>query len=108
MVWFPFVSLLILGVTMLIFAQQMPRRTQAGAEAAAKWEAFRRYLMEIERYQNVEEAKAIFSSYLPYAVAFGLERAWVRKFARVNTPAPHWYGPWHGGGPLRRPYTRTG
>lgn len=108
MVWFPFVALLILGVTMLIFAQQMPRRTQAGAEAAAKWEAFRRYLMEVERYQNVEEAKAIFSSYLPYAVAFGLERTWVRKFARVNTPAPHWYGPWHGGGPLRRPYTRTG
>lgn len=108
MVWFPFAALLILGVTMLIFAQQMPRRTEAGAEAAARWEAFKRYLTDIERYQNVDEAKAIFSSYLPYAVVFGIERSWVRKFARVNTPAPHWYGPWYGGGPLRRPYTRTG
>jgi uncharacterized membrane protein len=107
LVWFPVVSSLIVGVLMLIFAQQMPRRTQAGAEAAAKWEAFKRYMMEIERYQSVEEAKTIFSSYLPYAVAFGIERSWVRKFARVNTPAPHWYGPWRGG-PMRRPYQRSG
>src|SRR5690606_28949831 len=62
-------------------------------------------LVDIERYQNVEEAKAIFSSYLPYAVAFGLERTWVRKFYQVNTPAPYWYGPYYGG-PMRQPFGR--
>lgn len=106
MVWFPIGALVVVGIAMLILAQQMPRRTEAGAEAAARWQAFKRYLEDIERYQHVDEAKAIFSSYLPFAVAFGIERSWVRKFARVNTPAPHWYGPYHSGGPLRRPFPR--
>jgi hypothetical protein len=81
----------------------MPRKTQAGAEAAAKWLAFRRYLAEIERYDNVESAKSIFNSYLPYAVAFGLERSWVNKFASVDAPAPSWYGPYG-----RMDYPRSG
>ena len=106
LVWVPVGALLVVGLSMIIMSSQMPRRTQSGAEAAAKWNAFRRYLVDIERYQNVEEAKAIFSSYLPYAVAFGLERTWVRKFSQVDTPAPHWYGPYNPGGPMRRPYGR--
>ena len=58
------------------------------------------------RHDSRLRSKAIFSSYLPYAVAFGLERTWVRKFSQVNTPAPHWYGPYNPGGPMRRPYGR--
>ena len=107
LVWFPIGAAFFLGLVLMATAGQMPRKTEKGAEMAARWNAFRRYLVEIERYQSVEEAKAIFSSYLPYAVAFGLERTWVRKFAQVNTPAPHWYGPYMGG-PMRRPYHRRG
>jgi uncharacterized protein (TIGR04222 family) len=81
-----------LGVTMLIVAKAMPRKTLAGAEAAAKWRAFRRYLDDIEQYEHLEEAKGIFDKYLPFAVAFGLENSWVTKFAQVNAPAPEWYG----------------
>ena len=66
----------------------MPRKTRAGAEAAAKWRAFRRYLDDIEKYEGVEEAKAIFERYLPYATAFGLDRTWVAKFASVQAPTP--------------------
>ena len=106
LVWVPIVELIIVGLGMVIMSNHMPRRTEEGAEMAARWNAFRRYLVDIERYQNVNEAQAIFSSYLPYAVAFGLERTWVRKFAQTSTPAPHWYGPYHHGGPMRRPYGR--
>jgi uncharacterized membrane protein YgcG len=107
LVWVPIAAGVIFSLVMIAFAGQMSRKTELGAEAAARWNAFRRYLMEIERYQDVNEAKAIFSVYLPYAVAFGLERTWVRKFSQIDTPAPHWYGP-YSGGPLRRPYHRRG
>lgn len=107
LVWVPVVAGGILGLILIATANRMSRKTEQGAEAAARWNAFRRYLVEIERYQDVNEAKAVFSMYLPYAVAFGLERTWVRKFSQIDTPAPHWYGPYHGG-PMRRPYHRRG
>jgi hypothetical protein len=75
----------------------MPRKTREGVEAAAKWRAFRRYLDDIEKYEAVDEAKATFDKYLPYAVAFGLERSWVAKFASVRAPAPRWYESQPGG-----------
>lgn len=110
----PFVLAVLFGlgitaVALIIAAGFMPRKTLKGAEAAARWVAFRRYLEEIERYQDLEQAKDIFSRYLPYAVAFGLEKSWVRKFARVDTPAPRWYGPRYGRRwPHDRPVIVTG
>ncbi len=94
----PFVVLFILGLVMRSLAGGMPRRTEAGAEATAKWNAFKRYLQNIQTYENLEESADIFEKYLPYAVAFGLDRSWVNKFAAANTPAPSWLGPM--GGPI--------
>jgi len=58
-------------------------------------------LQHIEKYTNLEEAKHVFDKYLPYAIAFGLERGWVQKFATVGAPAPTWYDTYppviHGG-----------
>ena len=78
-------------------AQHMPRKTVAGAEGAAKWRAFKRYLDDLDGDQATEGASEIFQKYLPYAVAFGLERSWVRKFAAAGAPAPEWYGGFGGG-----------
>jgi hypothetical protein len=106
--WLPIIVLAALGVTILMLAKAMPRKTLEGAEAAAKWRAFRRYLDDIEKYEHLEEAKGIFDKYLPFAVAFGLESSWVNKFASVNAPAPEWYGtpvPTDGMG---NPYGRRG
>jgi uncharacterized membrane protein YgcG len=88
----------IVSIGMLILARVMPRKTTAGAEAAARWRAFRRYLENIEDYTDLEQAKDIFDKYLPYAIAFGLEKRWVQKFAEVDAPAPPWYQP--AGGPV--------
>lgn len=75
----------------------MVRKTMAGAEAAAKWNAFKRYLEDIEKRTNLEESQQIFEQYLPYAVAFGIEKGWVTKFERAGVPTPTWFG---GGGPI--------
>ncbi|MBS1252317.1 MAG: hypothetical protein MAG451_01356 [Anaerolineales bacterium] len=95
----------VVAVGILIFARVMPRKTTKGSEAAARWQAFKRYLDNIEDYADLEQAKGIFDKYLPYAIAFGLENAWVRKFSEVDAPAPPWYRPAGGpywGGPWRR------
>ncbi|MFL5759221.1 MAG: DUF2207 family protein [Thermomicrobiales bacterium] len=81
-----------LAIAILVIAKAMPRKTPEGAEAAAKWNAFKRYLDDIEKYEKLDEAKGIFDKYLPFAVAFGLEHSWVSKFASVNAPVPQWYG----------------
>lgn len=95
--FFPLVVIAILLLVLGRLASALPRKTVSGAEAAAKWRAFRRYLSDIERYDKVAESKEIFDKYLPYAVAFGLEQSWVNKFASVGVEQPSWYG---GGGPV--------
>ncbi|MCB0236142.1 MAG: DUF2207 domain-containing protein, partial [Anaerolineae bacterium] len=77
--------------------------TPKGAEEAAKWLAFKRYMENLEQYTKVEEAQEIFDRYLPYAIAFGLEKSWIEKFAKVNTAPPPWFypGPYLGPRPRR-------
>lgn len=95
----------LVGVAVLIAGQAMPAKTRKGAEEAAKWNAFREYLQNLEKYAGVEEAARNFDAYLPYAVAFGLDRTWIRRFAKLDTvPIPTWYFPTYLGGPYRRGY----
>jgi uncharacterized membrane protein YgcG len=87
---FPAVVALILADVVYRVGQSMPKKTPAGAEAAAKWRAFRRYLDDIERYERIDERQQTFNRYLPFAIAFGIESGWVNKFAAVSTSSPGW------------------
>lgn len=86
------------GLALAVAGRYMPRRTPAGAAQAARWRAFRRYLAQIGRYTDLAAAREAFDRYLPYAIAFGLERAWIASFAAVGTPAPSWYVPFGAAG----------
>ena len=107
-IWAPFVALMLVGAAEIGMATKMARRTEAGALAAARWKAFARYLSDHQPREEVQSQHGDFEPYLPYAVAFGVDRQWVRKFTEVNHPAPHWYeregpviiapGPMWGGG----------
>lgn len=91
----PPIALGITGIAIFIAGRFMPSKTEAGAEAAANWLAFKKYLQDIEHYTNLEEATGIFEKYLAYAVAFGLERSFIRKFSAVpSAPIPPWYLPY--------------
>ncbi len=99
-------SLGVVGVFTMIVGQFMPRKTEKGAQEAAKWGAFLDYLYQLETYVDVENVTDQFDKYLPYAVAFGMDRSWVRKFSRIETvPMPYWYYPRYYGGPWSRGYT---
>lgn len=95
----PFAALGLASVALLVISGSMPVKTRPGAEAAAKWRAFKSYLSNAERFADLKEVTDQFEKYLPYAIAFGLERTWINKFARVpNTPMPGWYIPTGGRG----------
>src|SRR5206468_10922331 len=72
-----------IGVVRLATAGIMPRKTDFGAEEAAKWRAFGRYLEQIQRYTDVQAAADKFQQYLPYAVAMGIERQLISQFNSV-------------------------
>jgi hypothetical protein len=91
----PAVGIAATGLALLFAARHMPSKTAKGTEAAAKWQAFKQYLRNIEEYTDLEQAADVFEKYLAYAIAFGLERTWISKFASLpSTPIPGWYMPY--------------
>jgi uncharacterized membrane protein YgcG len=98
-------SLFLVGAVAISFGQAMPAKTREGALEAEKWRAFLEYLRNLEKYAGLTEAASQFDVYLPYAVAFGIDRLWINRFRRVdNVPIPPWYFPTYLGGPYRRGY----
>lgn len=89
----PGVGLGVTAIGLLILAQNMPRKSEHGAEVAGRWRAFKRYLQNIDKYADLEAQKAIWDRWLPYAIAFGIDREYIRKFEAVDAPAPGWYIP---------------
>jgi hypothetical protein len=93
----PFLALAGVGGLLLGVADHMPRRTRTGALEAARWAAFRRYLRDMDRGPELrsalplEERRARFERFLPYAVALGVDRTWMQKLAIAGAPAPRWY-----------------
>ncbi|MFN8564178.1 MAG: DUF2207 domain-containing protein [Anaerolineae bacterium] len=100
----PPIAIGFVAVAALIVGPAMPAKTRTGAEEAAKWKAFYEYLRNMEKYSTVEEAASQFERYLPYAVAFGLDRTWINRFKNLSyVPVPYWYYPTYMG-PYRRGY----
>lgn len=87
----PAIAGVIVSLVLLRVARRMPQKTRKGAETAAKWRAFRTYLQDIRRYESLEDATALFDRYLAYAVAFEIEKQWVKTFERAGAPVPRWY-----------------
>lgn len=91
----PGIALLLTSIVLLITSRHMPTKTVKGAEAAAKWRAFKQYLTNIDEYGDLVAEGNKFGKYLPYAVAFGLERSFIKKFSEVPTAQmPPWYMPY--------------
>lgn len=84
-------SIVVFPLGIAIVGRVMPRKTHHGAKQAAIWNSFKNYLKDIEKYSKLKGATDQFEKYLPYAIAFGLERRFVRQFSQVDTPIPTWY-----------------
>jgi uncharacterized membrane protein YgcG len=75
------------------FSPFMPQRTPAGSQEVRKWQAFENYLRDLTRFQDMQSAQDNFDKYLAYAIAFGVEKEWARRFEGLSVPSPGWYHP---------------
>jgi hypothetical protein len=90
----PFMAAAVVAIILLWIGRHMPVKSRKGAEAAALSLAFKNYLANLEKYAKPEQVTEQFDKYLPFAIAFGLERTWISRFSRVpTTPMPGWYYP---------------
>jgi uncharacterized membrane protein len=74
----------------------MDRRTGLGYEALNHLEGFKLFLSVTDKerfaFHNApEKSPELFMKYLPYAVAFGVEKEWAKVFASLTIPNPNWY-----------------
>jgi len=92
------VSIAVSSLIGIIFAHFMPVLTQKGLEA--KWKAlgFKEYLHIAERFRIGAETLDTFSKFLPYAVVFGVEKQWAKRFDDFSYQEQNWYHPAHPGG----------
>jgi uncharacterized membrane protein YgcG len=91
----PFVLAGLLVASILVgFGLVMPARTEAGARALEHVLGFEEFLRRVESEhlkRIIVGHPELFDRYLPFAMAFGVERKWARAFEGIYTQAPTWY-----------------
>ncbi|MGH7538907.1 MAG: DUF2207 domain-containing protein [Gemmatimonadales bacterium] len=91
----PFIVAAVLVALIVIgFGSVMPARTDAGARALEQVLGFEEFLRRVE----AEHLKRViighpelFDRYLPFAMAFGVEKKWAKAFEGIYTEPPRWY-----------------
>lgn len=88
------IAFVVLVILSAIFAAG--RRTRKGYEALDHLKGFKDYLSVTDKdrfiFHNAPEKNAEqFMEYLPYAIAFGVEKQWAKTFEHITIPNPDWY-----------------
>ncbi len=81
------------GAIVVAFARLMPARTVAGARALERVLGFEEFLGRVEgdRLERVVKTPEMFERFLPFAMAFGVERKWAKAFRDIYREPPTWY-----------------
>ncbi|MGH7629112.1 MAG: DUF2207 domain-containing protein [Gemmatimonadales bacterium] len=90
----PFVvAALASGLIVTAFGRVMPARTAAGARTLERVLGFEEFLARVEkdRLDRVVKTPEMFERYLPFAMAFGVERKWAKAFQDIYRDPPTWY-----------------
>ncbi|MFN8651858.1 MAG: DUF2207 domain-containing protein [Gemmatimonadales bacterium] len=76
-----------------IFGRIMPARTIKGARTLEKVLGFEEFLRRVdgERFERVIKTPEMFEKYLPYAMAFRVEKRWAHAFQDIYREPPQWY-----------------
>ena len=82
----------VLAFIAFVFGRVMPRKTFLGASTARHAQGIKNFVKSQERQLNFQgDKQMLFEKLLPYAVAFGVEKAWVNRFADIDLKNPDWY-----------------
>jgi uncharacterized membrane protein YgcG len=81
------------GLPVLLFGLVMPARTVRGARRLEEVLGFEEFLdrVDSDRFRRMIKSPEQFEAFLPYAMAFGVEKRWARAFDDLYTEPPSWY-----------------
>jgi len=85
-----------LGGAAIVFFIMYERRTRLGYEAQDHLKGFKLFLSVTDeerfKFHNApQKSPEQFMQYLPYAIAFGVEKQWAKAFEGITIPNPDWY-----------------
>jgi uncharacterized membrane protein len=92
----PFIVIHVIAIFLAPLILALKRRTEKGYEALNYLKGFKEFLSvtEKERYK-FHNAPALspqqFMEYLPYAIAFGVDKEWAEVFKDIQIDTPAWY-----------------
>jgi len=89
-VWIGLIMASIIG---LLFSHYMPTITKTGLDFKWKSLGFKEYLHTAERFRIGAETLETFSRFLPYAIIFGVEKQWAKRFSDFSYQQQSWYYP---------------
>ncbi|HSJ15319.1 MAG TPA: DUF2207 domain-containing protein [Longimicrobiales bacterium] len=87
------------GLVVAIVGWFMPARTARGTQVLREIRGFEEFVerVELDRMTRLVDRPELFEKYLPFAMAFGLEKRWARAFDGIFTEPPTWYHSRHAG-----------
>jgi len=104
---FVFACIAVMVATVIVFAIIMKKPTAPGRQLLDRSAGFREYLEiaekdELNLRNPPDKTPALFESYLPFALALGVEQQWAERFARIfaGLKGPNnteWHPSWYNG-----------
>lgn len=89
----------VLAFVSFTFGRNMPRKTLLGAQQANVAKGLQNFLKSQERQLNFQgDKQLLFEKLLPFAVAFGVEKAWAKRFENFDLKSPEWYSSYNNTG----------
>ncbi len=88
-----FLAAALSGVIVALFGQVMPCRTVTGARTLEKVLGFEEFLRRVEgeRFERIVKTPELFEKFLPFAMAFKVDRRWAQAFQDIYRDPPRWY-----------------
>ncbi len=87
-----FTGSFLLALAAFVFGRNLPRKTIEGVKAKNVAFSLRNFLKSQKRQLAFQADKQMmFEKLLPYAIVFGVERIWARRFADLDLKPPQWY-----------------
>src|SRR3989338_2645602 len=81
-----------LAIVAFLFGRVMPRKTVFGVEAKNVAFSLKNFFTSQKRQLEFQANKQLmFERLLPYAIAFGVEKIWAKRFESLNITQPNWY-----------------
>ena len=86
------VGAIVSALVVALFGRIMPARTVAGARTLERVLGFEEFLRRVEGDRlKVVKTPEMFEKFLPFAMAFGVERKWAKAFQDILREPPRWY-----------------